>query len=267
MKKYSFKLGCCVNMLVENKSPGESQLPHLIELGYDYAELPLAQMMDLSEQDFSKLRQNIHDIPVEACNNFFPAKIRLTGEEVQMERTLDYVKRATNRAAALGVRIIVLGSSGAKNIPENFPYQKAEEQFIILLHALQDIVAPLDITIALEPLNKTESNFINNLSEGLEIMHRVNCSHIKILADYYHMRMEDEDMQIISQAGGDLRHVHIAAKNGRLFPKEDDGEDYPAFFQALKDIGYQGRVSIEASTKDIIADGAASATLLRPMMG
>ena len=260
------KLGCCTNMLVENKSTGENQIPYLIELGYDYVELPLAQMMDLSDQAFSKLHQNIQDIPVEACNNFFPARLRLTGPEVHQERILEYVKKATWRAAQLEVKIIVLGSAGAKNIPKNFPYEKAEEQFIILLHSLQDIVAPLGITIVLEPLNKTESNFINNIPEALTIMHQVNCSQIKVLADYYHMRMEDEDLGALSQTESDLRHVHIAAKNGRLFPKENDGEDYPTFFRALKDIGYQGRVSIEAYTEDIIADGAASATLLRALM-
>lgn len=253
-------------MLVDNKTAGDSQIPNLVELGYDYVELPLAQMMDLSDQDFSKLHLNTKDISVEACNNFFPATLRLTGPEVQMTRILEYVKKATWRAATLGAKIIVLGSSGAKNIPENFPYEKAKEQFITLLHALQDIVAPLGITIVLEPLNKIESNFINNLTEGLEIMHQVNRSHIKILADYYHMRMETESLSAIAKAGSDLRHVHIAAKSGRVFPKANDGEDYPAFFQALKDIGYQGRVSVEAITNDILADGAASATLLRPLM-
>ena len=260
------KLGCCANMLVENKTTGEAQIPHLIGLGYDYIEFPLAQIMDLSDQAFSQLRQSILDIPVEACNNFFPANLRLTGPEVDHKRILEYVKKATWRAAALGAEIIVLGSAGAKNIPANFPYEKAEEQFIILLHSLQDIVAPLGITIVLEPLNKTESNFINNIPEALNIMHQVNCSHIKVLADYYHMRMENEDLGALARAESNLRHVHIAAKNGRLFPMENDGEDYPTFFQTLKDIGYQGRVSIEAYTEDIIADGAASATLLRVLM-
>jgi len=260
------KLGCCANMLVENKTAGETQIPHLIELGYDYIELPLAQIMDMSDQTFSQLHQSIQDISVGACNNFFPANLRLTGPEVDKEQILEYVKRATWRAATMGAEIIVLGSAGAKNIPNNFPYEKAEEQFIILLHSLQDIVAPLGITIVLEPLNKTESNFINNIPEALNIMHQVNCSHIKVLADYYHMQVEAEDLGSLSQAGSDLRHVHIAAKNGRLFPKENDGEDYPTFFRALKNIGYQDRVSIEAYTEDIIADGVASATLLRALM-
>ena len=260
------KLGCCVNMLVENKTTGEDQIPYLIELGYDYVELPLAQIMDLSDQAFSKLQQGIQNIPVEACNNFFPAGIRLTGPEVNGSQILEYVQRASYRAAQLGVKIIVLGSAGAKNIPDNFPYEKGEEQFIILLHSLQDIVASLGITIVLEPLNKNESNFINNIPEALKIMHQVNCSHIKVLADYYHLRMEADDFQDISQAGENLRHVHIAAMDGRVFPSENDGEDYPAFFQVLKCIGYQDRVSVEAYTKNIITDGTASATLLRALM-
>lgn len=44
------KLGCCVNMLADKADPvGRKYLPMLKELSYDFVELPLAQVMDLSE--------------------------------------------------------------------------------------------------------------------------------------------------------------------------------------------------------------------------
>jgi sugar phosphate isomerase/epimerase len=236
------------------------------ELGYDYIELPLAQVMDLSKCDFNEMLRKIHGIPIEACNNFFPADIRLTGEDVDMGITSEYIKRATARAAEMGVKVIVLGSAGAKNIPDGFPHSKAKNQFIELLHHLQGVISVLGITIVLEPLNATESNFILTLNDAVTVMEEAKCDNVKVLVDYYHMRMENESPEIIKRAGSNLRHVHIASKEGRKFPNENDGEDYESFFNALAAVGYDGRVSVEAYSKNIREDAEKSAMLLRRFM-
>ena len=263
------KLGCCLNMLAKTETRiGDENAALFHELGYDYIELPLAQIMELSEEDFSKICVQIGNlgIPVEACNNFFPASIRLTGENANLHGALEYVRRATARAAEMGVKVIVLGSSGAKNIPEGFPHVRAKEQFISLLRGIQDIVAPLGITVALEPLNAEESNFILNAGEGLAVMEEAGCGNVRLLVDYYHMRMENEGLEILGRAGKNLRHVHIAAKAKRAFPRQGDGEDYAAFFTALKAAGYDARVSVEGYSGNVPEDGRAAAEALRPLM-
>ena len=111
---------------------GQEAVPLFAKLGYDYIELPLAQIMDLSEADFKDALNIIRaeGIPVEACNNFFPARIRLTGEDAKLSLALEYVNAAAQRAAAMGAKIIVLGSSGAKNIPQGYPYESARGQLL-----------------------------------------------------------------------------------------------------------------------------------------
>jgi sugar phosphate isomerase/epimerase len=247
---------------------GEEAIPLFAKMGFDYIELPLAQVMDLPAEQFNELLRliRIGGIPVEACNNFFPARIRLTGEDAKLETIAEYVKTATERAATMGVKIIVLGSSGAKNIPPGFPHEKAVAQLKELLVWLDEIVRPLEITVALEPLNKKESNFITTASEGLELVQDLSLDNVKLLIDYYHLRMEDEDLAVINEAGPDLQHLHIAAKEGRLFPKAGDGENYGMFFARLKAIGYDGRVSVEAYSQDLAADGATSLKLLRSLI-
>jgi sugar phosphate isomerase/epimerase len=247
---------------------GDEAIPLFAKMGFDYVELPLAQVMDLPQERFNELLRLIRTegIPVEACNNFFPARIRLTGEDANPELIAEYVKTATDRAAAMGVKIIVLGSSGAKNIPPGFPYEQAVDQLKELLPKLDDIVAPLEITVALEPLNKKESNFITTASEGLELVQDLSLDNVKLLIDYYHLRMEDEDLAVINEAGPDLQHLHIAAKDGRLFPRAGDGENYGMFFARLKAMDYDGRVSVEAYSQDLATDGAASLKLLRSLI-
>ncbi|MDR3166557.1 MAG: sugar phosphate isomerase/epimerase [Treponema sp.] len=264
------RIGCCLSInAVSQPETGSETVPPFTKLGFDYIELPLAQMMELSGGDFQELRSKIDaaGVSVETCNNFFPGRLRLTGEEAKPGEALEYVRAAADRAAALGVKIIVLGSSGAKNIPPGFPYERARQQFAELLVKIQDIVAPPGITVALEPLNTKESNFITTVAEGLTLVRELSLKNIKLLADYYHMRMENEDLAVIREAGPCLCHIHIAAKEGRLFPKPGDGEDYGQFFALLKGVDYQGRVSVEGSSKDLAADGAEALKLLRALAG
>ena len=117
----------------------------------------------------------------------------------------------------------------------------------------------------LEPLNTRESNFITTAREALDLVRQLSLENVKLLIDYYHMRMENENPVIIQDAGKDLRHIHIASKEGRLFPKPNDSENYDEFFALLKASGYSGRVSIEGKSKDLAADGAVSLALLRSL--
>jgi sugar phosphate isomerase/epimerase len=127
------------------------------------------------------------------------------------------------------------------------------------------MVKPFGITIVLEPLNSKESNFITTTGEALDLVRELSLDNVKLLVDYYHMRMENEKASVIEKAGKDLRHTHIASKDRRLFPKPEDAEDYGEFFTLLKTIGYNGRVSVEGYSTDLAADGEISLKLLRSL--
>jgi sugar phosphate isomerase/epimerase len=246
---------------------GAEAIPLFAELGYDYIELPLAQIMELSDDGFKGIVDAVRvaGIPLEACNNFFPPHVRLTGEDAKPAAALEYVRAAVDRAAALGARIIVFGSAGAKNIPPGFPQSRARGQLMELLVKIQDLVKPRGITVALEHLNTQESNCITTAACALALVRELSLDNVKLLIDYYHLRMENEDPGIIRDAGPDLRHIHIASREGRRFPRAGDGEDYAYFFSLLKAVSYRGRVSVEGYSGDMASDGAASLRLLRSL--
>ncbi|MDL2228910.1 sugar phosphate isomerase/epimerase [Treponema sp. OttesenSCG-928-L16] len=263
------KIGCCLNMIAADKEKtGMENIPLIASLGYDYIEVPLSNIMALPESKRREVSDFIKSagIPAEACNNFFPPSVRLTGPEAKMPVILEYAARACAWAAETGVEIIVLGSSGAKNIPEAFPYDKAAAQLEELLHHLQGIAAPLGITIVLEPLNREESNFVITAEEALGIVLQAGEDNIKLLIDYYHMRMENENPSIVQEAAGYLYHTHIAAKNGRTLPKAGDGEDYGDFISRLKKAGYDRRISVEGFSNNVASDLEASLALFRSLL-
>ena len=152
----------------KNDAVGRRYIGTLKDAGYDYMELPLAQIMELSENSFSELAEEAEKtgLPCECCNNFFPASVRLTGETVDPAKVQEYVKRAIDRAVKLGSRVIVFGSSGAKNVPEGFPYDRAFGQIADALRMIDTYAASAGIHIAIEPLNRQESNIIQNLRKG-----------------------------------------------------------------------------------------------------
>lgn len=187
-------------------------------------------------------------LPVIACNGFIPGTLRITGPDARPDTILRYAEVAFRRAASVGIRIIVLGSSGARSIPEGFDRQQARGQFISLLKKMGPVARKYGITVAIENLQKSETNFINNVAEALDIAIEVNDKNIKVLADIFHMMRENEGPEIFSRAGNLLVHCHIAELRNRTAPGMA-GDDFTTYFAALKKIGYTGGISIEGSWK------------------
>lgn len=261
------KFGCCVCMVSKDSGgTGAGVAGLLADIGYDYIELSLAHIMNLSDADFENLRGQLTKagIGCEVCHNFFPASIRLTGPDVNMEIITDYVEKALGRASRLGAEVVVFGSSGAKNVPDGFAMEKAWQQIVEMLKKIDPLARRFKITIAVEPINKSESNIINSVREGLEIVRQVNRKNIQLLVDYYHLTVANESLDIIDEAKDYIKHIHFAEATGRQFPKSAKNS-YIEFFGKMKSIGYNSRISIEAFSANTAEDAAAALRLLKSL--
>ena len=261
------RFGCCGSMIAPAADPtGAEIIEWLAEIGFDYIELSLRDLMSLSESELALLAGRLErsGIRCEACNNFFPPQIRLTGQDADLTEALNYAGKALDRAARLGARIVVFGSSASRNVPDGFPMEEAWQQLVELLGNLGPMAKPHGITITIEPLNKLESNIINLAREGLRLAQEVDHPNIQLLLDFYHLMMERETPEIILQAGSFIRHVHLAKPEGRLFPTEPEDE-LCRFFSYLERIRYSRRCSIEAYTSGFEADARRSLRILKEM--
>jgi len=222
--------------------------------GADYIEAGVRRYLIPTESDenfgekFAAFKKSA--LPIYSCNGFLPGSLKSTGADAVHDKILDYAEVAFRRAQQSGIKIIVFGSGGSRKIPEGFDASRARKQFVSLLKRMGPIAKKYDVTVVIEPLNKKECNFINTVSEGTDIVRQVRHGNIKVLADFYHMMCEDEGPESILKAGKDLRHCHIAELRGRT-PPGVNGEDFTGYFQALKTIGYKGRISIECRWKDL----------------
>jgi sugar phosphate isomerase/epimerase len=205
----------------------------------------------LSEAQF---REQLHALrssrcKIQTCNVFVPGYIKLTGNEVNEARVLGYVDSVMQRAKIAGVKLIVLGSGEARKIPEGVDREQAIKQFIALGRKMAVIAAKYNCVIAMENLNKTETNFVNTLAEGYDIVTAIHHPNFLLTADIYHMLRENESAASIEKAKGILVHCHIAEKANRAAPGVA-GDDFRPYFTALHHIGYTGRIMMECRWDD-----------------
>src|ERR1700723_2812729 len=233
--------------------------------GFDYMEVRTSEVAALSDADYEKVAAKFKQValPVLSANLFLPADIKVTGPNIDKERQMEYVRRALDRVSRLGVRLVVFGSGGARQVPEGFSKQDAFQQLVDFGKRIAPEARSRNITIAIEPLRKQESNIINTSTEGLAWVNAVSDPNIQLMIDYYHFQVEKEDPSAILQVKDHLRHLHMANPNGRVMPLKWDEYDYAPFFADMRAIHYDRLISVEASTKDLRTEGPQAIALLR----
>ncbi|MFW5756044.1 MAG: sugar phosphate isomerase/epimerase family protein [Tangfeifania sp.] len=222
--------------------------------GYTFIEESVGRflMPAKSEEEFNGMLQQAQNaaIPVKACNGFIPGNLKSVGPEAVHKEILEFMEIAFQRAQKAGVEYIVFGSGGSRAVPEGFSKEEALRQFTDLCSNMAPIAAKYDVVVVLEPLNSKECNFINSVTEGGEIVEEVNHPNFRLLADIYHMMMDGEGPESIEKYGHLIHHTHIAEKEGRAAPGTHN-EDFTAYFRALKNVGYEGMMSIECRWEDL----------------
>jgi D-psicose/D-tagatose/L-ribulose 3-epimerase len=102
-----------------------------------------------------------------------------------------------------------------------------------------------DFPISIEPLNRFETYFVNSCADSTDLVKAVGRKNAGFLFDTFHSNIEEKNVPSAIRASGKaINHVHISA-NDRATPGEDH-VDYAGVFKALKDIGYDDWLVIEA---------------------
>ncbi len=217
---------------------------------YDYIEgclSDIAKLDDVAWADY-KAKLATTGLKAEAFNGFFFGDFKLVGENVEFSMLAEYADRALARAAEIGGEIAVVGSGKARNIPEGFDPNKAEEQFCEVLRICGDAAKKHGMRVVIEPLNYDETNLINTVAEGKAMVKKCGHSHVGCLADFFHVYRNGETLDAIAETVDPLWHVHLARANGDRgvpMPGEDD-EIVAKWAKTLKASGYDGRISLEA---------------------
>lgn len=236
------------------------------DAGCDFLEFGVGVVApEQPESVFERLRATLGRTTLvpECFSSFVPPEIALVGDGRDRKRIGNYVAVSARRVAALGGKIIVFGSGKARSIPPGLSRETAEAHLLEFLNLAAGHARANGIRIAIEPLNRSESNVVNSLAEAVALAERVNRPEVGVLVDFYHLDVEKEPLEHIPQAGKQLIHVHVA-DSGRLYPGSGS-YDYPGFWRALQGAAYDGRVTIECNWRDFAAELGPAMRFLRKL--
>jgi 5-keto-L-gluconate epimerase len=153
-------------------------------------------------------------------------------------RTVERVREHIAFAAEVGSAVTIGSLSGRIGDPRN------RGPALDALGQVCSLAAPLGVTILLEPLNRYESDYINRVADVAAIAAEIGAPNLKLLADTFHMNIEEPDIAAsLKAAGGLLAHVHLVDTN-----REAPGHghlDVAAVLAALEETGYRGYLSFE----------------------
>jgi sugar phosphate isomerase/epimerase len=219
--------------------------------GFDYYEPSAAAIAAMSESDFAGLRDRILSSRIR-CRSFnsLIRTMKVVGPDVNLDAVSSYLNSTFDRCHQLGAKVAVWGSASSRNIPEGGSREQTWSQIKTFLARAGDIAKANQLVIGIEPLRKQESNIINTGAEALRLVHEVNHPHVKMIIDYYHLRVEQEDPEIVRTAREHIVHMHFANPTGRRWPHSASEDPvYGRFFQIVKEVGYSGGLSIEGNGK------------------
>ena len=168
-------------------------------------------------------------------------------DPVIRREAMDSIKVILEAAGALGSTGLIVVP--AFNHQESLPHVEARELLMELLKDLGEHALRHNTRLLLEPLNRREAWFLRQLADAAAIAKDTGSEGIGIMGDFWHMTWEEtSDMGAIFSAAPYLHHMHIASRQNRQMPGEDEGDNYTEGFKALKHIGYQKYVSLECGS-------------------
>jgi sugar phosphate isomerase/epimerase len=161
----------------------------------------------------------------------------------QRAKAKDFVRSVVDLGGLFGAPAIIGSMQGRWS--EQVPRETA---LSLLADALEDLgahAAKYGVPLIYEPLNRYETNLISRLEDGVGLLARLSTSNVKLLADLFHMNIEEADIAAaIKAAGQAIGHVHFVDSNRR--PAGCGHMGYEPIIAALREIHYGAYLSAEA---------------------
>jgi sugar phosphate isomerase/epimerase len=164
-------------------------------------------------------------------------------DPAQRAKSVEYVKSVVQMVAGLDGKIVtVVPATVGKVVPDSTP----ENEWAWVRDGLKEVYAlseKLGVRLAIEPLNRFETYFINRADQALAMADAVgpNCG---VCLDAFHLNIEEADLLEAIRLGGRRIYDFHVADNNRLAPGQG-ALDWKAIVQTLKKVGYDGALTAE----------------------
>jgi len=222
------------------------------EMGFNFIEIAV-ESSALIELNILKSALQQKGIKAIMCGVFGPGRNLSSLEAEDRANAESYIKWMIDAAAELDAGPVIgpMYSAVGKARLEDPADREREWQLAVSgLKAMCKYAAERDVRLAFEPLNRFETDMVNVVEQGLKLIAEVGEPNLGLHIDTFHMHLEEKDSAAaIHKAGDRVFHVH-ACENDRGIPGTGQ-VNWEGVFQALSEINYQGKVSIESFTPEV----------------
>ena len=226
--------------------------PKIKSFGYNAVEIPVE---DPALIDIQTVKQALSDNGLDPiiCGAFGTSR-DLTHEDPFFHETcFEYLNSCFEIAAELGAKFVarpMYSAVGKARLVS--PEQKEVEwdRAVRNLKIVSKKAAMFGLEIAIEPLNRFETDLIKSCQDVMKLISDINEPNAKVILDGFHMNIEEPDIEsAILTAGSKLIHVQVS-ENYRGTPGTGQTR-WDAYKRGLEAINYQGAISIESFTPDV----------------
>lgn len=220
-------------------------------MGYDMVEIAVE---DPALIDTAVIKEALsrHQLQVAVCGAFSPRRDLTSDDPALQKEGMQYIGDCLRIARELGARFFagpMYAAVGKARMAPPEQRQKEWDRAVQNLRTVCDMAAGEGLELALEPLNRFESDIINNVQDVLRLINDVGHPAAKIGLDGFHMNIEEPDIEKAIVAAGDkLIHLQVS-ENYRGTPGSGQ-TNWQAYRKGLEKIRYQGAISIESFTPD-----------------
>jgi D-psicose/D-tagatose/L-ribulose 3-epimerase len=226
-------------------------LPKVKAMGFDAIEIALE---DPALVDGNELKHALdaHGLQAVVCGAFGPTRDFTHDDIAVHENCFNYLRACFTLCNTLGTSFVAGPIYSAVGKARMVPADQRKREWKLAVKNLHSVCKMADeqgLQIALEPLNRFESDLVNTAADVVRLVNDINHPAAKIMLDGFHMNIEERDMErAIITAGDKLIHFQVS-ENYRGTPGTGQTQ-WAAIKRGLQAINYKGAVSIESFTPD-----------------
>jgi len=221
-----------------------SILPSIKAAGFDGVEIPVFRPAAFAARE---VRRGLDAAGLECVVSCVLVDgLTLAGDDADLRRrTLTHIEDVAKAAADVGASLV----AGPLYTPIGHrPGRRRAEEWRRVVEAYRELgptLAANTVTIAIEPLNRFETSFLNTAADAARLCDEIDHPNVGVLFDTFHANIEEKDIAAACRTvARHLKHVH-ASENDRGIPGTGHVE-WAQVFHTLRDIGYDGWVNIES---------------------